>query len=308
MNTLHLKYAIEVERTGSISRAADNLFMGQPNLSKAIRELEESIGIKIFKRTSRGVIPTPKGELFLQHAHLIASQLEEIGNLSSGSEELSNRFTLTVPDSNYIANAVSAFISSIKQSADITVKKANAIEGIRNIAEDITSLSLIRFESVYDSYFDELLKSKGMRGEVIWSFDAVLLASHLSELSRATPITRQMLKNYTEITYGDVYSPQMRTDSATIPYNTPQKNSIKLDDREVSLSLLSQMRYAYMITAPVPQRILDRYGIVERKCEFVKRYTDMIVYLNDYNFTQLDHDFMNALYAANNEVSYRNIR
>ena len=40
MNTLHIKYAIEVERTGSISRAADNLFMGQPNLSKAIRELE----------------------------------------------------------------------------------------------------------------------------------------------------------------------------------------------------------------------------------------------------------------------------
>ena len=65
MNTLHLKYAVEVERTGSISRAAENLFMGQPNLSKAIRELEETTGITIFKRTSKGVLPTPKLKAFL---------------------------------------------------------------------------------------------------------------------------------------------------------------------------------------------------------------------------------------------------
>ena len=307
MNTLHIKYAIEVERTGSISRAAENLFMGQPNLSKAIRELEDTVGFKIFKRTSRGVMPTHKGELFLQHAHLIVSQLDEISNLNTGSDKLSGRFTLTVPDSNYIASAVSSFLSEIKQDTDITVKKANAIEGIRNVAEDITNLALIRFESVYDSYFNELLKSKGMRSEVIWSFDAVLLASHLSELSRDIPITREMLKKYTEITYGDVYSPQMRTEVAPIAH-AQNKNSIKLDDREVSLSLLSQMRYAYMITAPVPQKTLDRYGIIERKCEFVKKYTDMLIYLDDYSFSALDHDFMNSLYAAKNEVAYRKIK
>ena len=53
MNTLHFKYAVEVERTGSISQAAENLFMAQPNLSKAIRELEDTLGITIFKRTSK---------------------------------------------------------------------------------------------------------------------------------------------------------------------------------------------------------------------------------------------------------------
>ena len=40
MNIIQFKYAIEVERTGSISQAAENLYMAQPNLSKAIRELE----------------------------------------------------------------------------------------------------------------------------------------------------------------------------------------------------------------------------------------------------------------------------
>ena len=61
MNTTHLKYIIEVEKTGSISRAAENLYMSQPRLSKAIRELEKSVGISIFKRSSKGVVPTTKG-------------------------------------------------------------------------------------------------------------------------------------------------------------------------------------------------------------------------------------------------------
>ncbi len=306
MNTLHLKYAVEVERTGSISRAAENLFMGQPNLSKAIRELEETTGITIFKRTSKGVLPTPKGEEFLEKAHRILATLDEIDALG-GSGVGSDRFTLTVPDSNYIVGAVGAFVADIKDGVDVTIKKANAIEGIRNVADGTTNLSLLRFESVYESYFTELLKAKNMRWEVIWSFDAVLLASHLSELSTDIPITREMLRSYTEINYGDVFSPQIRTESS-FRQTEPPKKSIKLEDREVSLSLLSQMRYAYMITAPVPRKVLDRYGILERRCEFVKRYTDMLIYSDDYSFTPLDHRFLNALYSAKNEVAYRPVK
>ena len=50
MNLSHLKYVLEVGKTNSITRAAHNLYMGQPNLSKAIKELESEIGITIFKR------------------------------------------------------------------------------------------------------------------------------------------------------------------------------------------------------------------------------------------------------------------
>ena len=68
MNLLHLKYAVEIEKTGSITKAANNLFMGQPNLSKAIKELENEIGITIFRRTTKGVAPTEKGGEFLGYA------------------------------------------------------------------------------------------------------------------------------------------------------------------------------------------------------------------------------------------------
>ena len=55
MNIAHLRYAVEIAKTGSITQAADNLYMGQPNMSKAVKELESTLGIVIFKRTPRGL-------------------------------------------------------------------------------------------------------------------------------------------------------------------------------------------------------------------------------------------------------------
>ena len=56
MNMLHVKYAVEVARRGSLSRAAETLLIAQPNLSRAIKELEADLGIKIFERTANGMI------------------------------------------------------------------------------------------------------------------------------------------------------------------------------------------------------------------------------------------------------------
>ena len=56
------------EKTGSITKAAQNYYMNQPHLSKIIRELERDLGCPIFDRTSRGMIPTVRGEEFLRYA------------------------------------------------------------------------------------------------------------------------------------------------------------------------------------------------------------------------------------------------
>lgn len=77
-NIQHLRYAVEVAKTGSISRAAENLFMGQPHLSKAIRELEEDMNITIFRRTPKGVEPTEQGEQFIEYARRILEQIDEL--------------------------------------------------------------------------------------------------------------------------------------------------------------------------------------------------------------------------------------
>lgn len=71
MNLNSFIYAIEIERCGSINRAAQNLYLSQSNLSSCIKSLEEELGYKIFNRTSKGIAPTPEGYLFLQAAKAI---------------------------------------------------------------------------------------------------------------------------------------------------------------------------------------------------------------------------------------------
>lgn len=83
MNILHLKYAVEIAKTGSLNKAAENLYMGQPNLSRAIRELEAGLGITIFERTPRGMVVTPDGEAFLQYAVRILAQIDERSRFSA---------------------------------------------------------------------------------------------------------------------------------------------------------------------------------------------------------------------------------
>ena len=81
MNLQQLKYAVEIARVGSISKAAKNLYMGQPNLSKSIKELEAELGQTLFSRTARGVQPTRAGEDFLGYARSILSQVESLSQL-----------------------------------------------------------------------------------------------------------------------------------------------------------------------------------------------------------------------------------
>lgn len=81
MNILHLKYAVEIARVGSLSQAAQNLFLAQPNLSRSIKELESDIGIKIFERSVKGMKITPDGEEFIGYAKEILNHIDHVDKI-----------------------------------------------------------------------------------------------------------------------------------------------------------------------------------------------------------------------------------
>lgn len=78
MTIQQLQYALEIQRTGSISQAARNLFLSQPNISNALKKLEAELEFDIFERTSGGMRPTTQGRLFLQRAGHIMQELNSI--------------------------------------------------------------------------------------------------------------------------------------------------------------------------------------------------------------------------------------
>lgn len=68
MTLMQLKYVVTVAEAGSMNEAARTLFISQPSLSASIRELEDEIGIAIFRRTNRGISVSEAGEEFIGYA------------------------------------------------------------------------------------------------------------------------------------------------------------------------------------------------------------------------------------------------
>ena len=80
LNVQSLRYVVQVSALGSINKAAEVLFISQPSLSRAIQEVENQTGIIIFNRTSKGVIPTHEGEVFIEKAKKLLNDFDELEN------------------------------------------------------------------------------------------------------------------------------------------------------------------------------------------------------------------------------------
>ena len=78
MNLNHLRWVLEVEKAGSFTAAANNLFIAQSNLSNAVKALETELGFPIFSRSARGAQPTPMGKEFIEYARAGIYHLEEL--------------------------------------------------------------------------------------------------------------------------------------------------------------------------------------------------------------------------------------
>ena len=137
MNTLYFKYALEIERTRSITKAVENLYMSQPNLSKAIKDLEITFRFPIFERSSRGVVPTRKGIEFLAYARNILKEIENIEAIADTDNGRRQRFTVSIPRGSYIAAAFTQFAAELdpEKEMDINVQETNSMQTIAGLVE-----------------------------------------------------------------------------------------------------------------------------------------------------------------------------
>ena len=161
MNILHLKYAYEVARTGSLGKASEKLFVAVPNLSRSIKELEADLGIVIFDRTQKGMRLTAQGEEFIGYAKRILGQIDEMEQLYRGTASKKQRFSISVPRASYIAEAFAEFSKTLsKGDAELFYKETNSQRTIKNILEHDYQLGILRYAATYDVYFKTMLEEK----------------------------------------------------------------------------------------------------------------------------------------------------
>ncbi len=296
MNILHLKYAVEVAETQSISKAAANLYMGQPNLSRAIKELEESLGITIFKRTSKGISTTTDGDEFLRRARRIIAQVEEVEEIYRNGKQRKQTFSISVPRASYFAAAMAEFSKHIDldDPAEIFYKETNSMRTINNVMHGDFNLGIVRYESSFEKYFTDMFIEKRLLYDTVSEFSYVLLLKRGSALAEKETITKEDLKNCIEITHGDPYVPSLPLIDVKKAELSPEINKrIYVFERATQFSLLENVPHTFMWVSPVPQDLLEKYDLVVRECfDNKKTYKDVLIHRKDYKMTNLDKQFI----------------
>lgn len=298
MNILHMKYAVEVAKAGTLNKAAENLYVALPNISRSVKELEADLGITIFERTAKGMIPTPEGEEFLGHAREILKQIDQVERMFKDGASGKQKFSISVPRACYISDAFAEFSKTLTSDpAEIFYKETNSQRTIDNLLNKDYKLGIIRYAENYDKYFKAMLEEKDLCYEMVTEFSYCLIMSADSPLAQKAQITFDDLAGYIEIAHADPYVPSLplaKVVKTELPDNMERR--IFIFERASQFDLLAGNPETFMWVSPAPRSVLDRYNLVQKTCVDNKRvYKDVLIYRNGYKLTDLDKKFITAL-------------
>ena len=304
MNIQYLKYVVEVDKMGSINKAAKNLYMGQPNLSAAIKELEKDLGISIFYRSKKGVFPTKEGEKFLVYAKKIISDINQLESLYTANTDSTIRFSIAACRATYITMAVSNFINDLKNKKEMTVNfnETNSLNVIHEVANGNAEIGIIRCQNIHENFFVSLLKSKNLIFEPLWEFKMLLTFSENHPLALKKKIKAEMLKKYIEIIQGDIKIPVEKNNKTINSYQTSPQ-SISVYDRCSHINLLVNVNEAFMWVPILPENILKRNRLTQRECTDLQIITkDILVYSAERKQSNYIKNFISSLKKVINNI------
>ncbi len=164
MTLLQMTYILEVERCGSINRAARNLFVSQSALSAAIAEVERELGITVFRRSNRGIDLTQEGrELTAQIAPLVEGSRQLTRYYSERRAE--HRVTLSIASQRYpfCAMAFVEYLHLLEEShIQVSFKEMEMAAVIDEVARRQSALGILFLSDATEHFIRKVLREKGL--------------------------------------------------------------------------------------------------------------------------------------------------
>ena len=188
MTLQQLKYAVTVAECGTISAAAEKLFISQPSLTAAIRELETEMGVTIFSRTNRGVIVSREGEEFLGYARQILSQAQLMQERFGGQEQGEKRFAVSSQHFNFTVWAFTQLVQRLpNQRYNLHFRETTTYEVLEDVSQLRSEIGVLALNEDNERYLRRLISKleleftelKRVRASIIMSAEHPL-AGHRS--------------------------------------------------------------------------------------------------------------------------------
>lgn len=161
MTIQQIRYAIMIADTGSMNRAAEELYVSQPSLSESIKELEAELGITIFNRSSRGVSLTNDGLEFISYARQLYYQYEVIEERFSNNNNIKKHFGISAQHYSF---AVKAFINTINEfnssEYEFAVRESRTQEVIDDVYSSRSEVGILYLSDFNQQAMKKLFASR----------------------------------------------------------------------------------------------------------------------------------------------------
>ena len=286
MTLQQLKYVVTVAEKGTISDAARELFISQPSLTNAVRELENEMQITIFHRTNKGIVVSGEGDEFLAYARQVLEQANLLEEKFLNGEKQSIRFSVSTQHYSF---AVNAFVDVINEFGgdryDFTLRETQTYEIIEDVSRLKSEIGVLYMSSGNEEIIGKIIRQKGLIFQelIVASPSVFICAKH--PLAKKSKITLEELEDYPYLSFeqGDYNSFYF---SEEILSTLDRRKNIKVRDRATLFNLViglngytvssgiisSELNGEHIIAKPLKVDEYMRIGIIKQKNMPLSRY------------------------------------
>lgn len=264
-----LRYILEVSKTGSISKAAENLFLSQPYLSNVINTFEKNLGFKLFVRVARGVRLTDEGAGFIRQAKDIVGRLDSFEEKYFYEESNSLQLRISMTRSYQITRKILDYINKNqgKERVLIRIRETNPFDVVRDVAERISDFGVLHYFDVQKDYFKEMYRRYGLEYDEDYNHKYLLCISKDNPLVREKHIEKAMLAEQLAVLYGDYETPDSSYEYISeVSEILFSRKKLYVYDRATALEALHHCPMSYMWITGLHEDTLKQYDLVLREC------------------------------------------
>ena len=221
-----------------MTKAAEMLFTAQPNLSRAIKELESGLGITIFRRTPKGIFPTPQGEEFLGYARQVTDQYQLLENRYVYRTKGKKKFSVSMQHYSF---AVKAFVELVKQFGmdeyEFAVYETRTYDVLMDVKNFKSELGILYRNDFNAKVLNKLMKDNNLEFHDLFSCGTYVYLWKDHPLADKTEITMEELKEYPCLSF-DQGSNNSFFLAEEVLSTYEYKRIIKANDRATMLNLM----------------------------------------------------------------------
>ena len=261
MTLQQLKYIITVAETGTITEAANRLYITQPSLTNAIHELEKEMHIVIFNRTNKGVTLSREGEDFLGYARQVLEQAAILEDKYKNGDGGKKQFCVSTQHYSFAVNAFVDLIKEYGQDAyDFSLRETQTYEIIEDVARMRSEIGILFLNDFNEAVLQKLLKSQDLEFHLLFVAKPHVFISRRHPLAGKSVITNEELQQYPYLSFeqGEHNSFYF---SEEIFSAFERKKNIRVRDRATLFNLLIGLN-GYTVCSGVIDRELNGKDII----------------------------------------------